>query len=516
MKCACKSGQFGKFCVSLAIAGALLGGCAKGPSLVPLNQRQAIDRTLVEYPTGYQLVPVVRNLTAPTAMAFDQDGSLIIADEGMSDRPRILAYKPDGSSFDIYPRKLTLPFGIAGDTLDIRGPVGGMVAANGKAYVAHRNNAGRGVITAFEIATGKPQTVVADLPAEGDHGMLDLVLNRYDNRLYFAIGSMTNSGVVGLDNWAQGWVVDHELAADASAVPLKLLGYRFDTPNPKSGLFGGSDIAVTAPFQPFGRSNQTWVRPPANGKPTAAIYSISPAGGDLRIEAHGIRSARGLAFNDFGRLYATNQGMELRGTRPVKDDPDSLIRIIRNTWYGWPDFSADLQPITEPRFQPPAEMIIKTGYPELSFLLDHQTSGLLRPDRSTLLQATFSPLSGAAKMDFAPSSGPFRGYYGSVVVALSGDRAPFATGGQKLIGPVGYRIVQVDVDNHQTHEFIHNTRGLPSSLAGKNADALERPFDVKFGPDGALYILDLGRVEVKDARLVPVSKTGKLLKLTAP
>ena len=493
------------------VAGLAISGCVEGPVVVPVNQRQTIDRSLVEYPSGFELQAIIRNLTAPTAMAFGQDGTLVIVNDGMSDRPRIIAYKPDGTAFDIYPRNISLPFGIAGDKLELVGPIGGMVAANGKVYVAHRDRNRRGVVTAFDIATGAPSTVVADLPTEGEHGVLDLVLSRNDGRLYFSIGSITNSGVVGLDNWQQGWVIDHEQARDIPAVPLKLLGYRFDTPNPNAGLFGGTDLSVTAPFQAFGSSNQTWIRPAS--KSTASIYSISPAGGDLRLEAHGIRCARGLAFNDFGRLYATDQGMELRGTRPVKDDPDSLLRIIRNTWYGWPDFSTDLVPLTDTRFQPPPEMIIKTGYPELAFLVDHQTSGLLRPDRATLVQAVFPPLSGAAKMDFAPSNGAFKTYYGSVIVALSGDRAPFATSGKSLLGPVGYKVVQVDVDNRQTHDFVYNTRQLPAHMFNKHSDALERPFDVKFGPDGAMYILDLGRVDIKDAKLVPVSHTGKLLKL---
>ena len=35
-------------------------------------------------------------------------------------------------------------------------------------------------------------------------------------------------------------------------------------------------------------------------------------------------------------------------------------------------------------------------------------------------------------------------FNGQVIVALSGDRAPFATSGRKLKGPTGYRIVRVD------------------------------------------------------------------------
>lgn len=475
--------------------------------MIKPDERRTVDRALIEYPPGLRLQMVVRNLTCPTAMAFDQEGSLIVVDEGLSEEPHVFGYKADGSSFEIYPRDHKF-FGKG----DIRGPVGGMVAAQGRVYLLHRNDTGRGVITAIDY-DGKTETIVGDLPAEGEHGVLDLVLNRFDGRLYFSVGSTTNSGVVGLDNWQQGWVDRHVIACDASAVTYKLLGYRFDTPNPRAGLFGGSDIAVTGPFQPFGKSQTTWIQPPTNGKATAAVYSVSITGGDMRLEAHGVRCARGLAFNDFGRLYATNQGMELRGTRPVRDDPDSLIRIIRNTWYGWPDFTADLLPVTEPKFQPPGEMIIKTGYPELSNLLDHQASGLLRPDRATLLQASFQPLSGAAKMDFVPSAGPLRTYYGSVIVALSGDRAPFATSGYPLLSPIGYKVVQVDVDNHTARDFVFNTK--TASNREKKQDAMHRPFDVKFGPDGSMYVLDIGRLEVKGGKVVPVRHTGKILRMDA-
>ena len=325
----------------LALSIGLLSGCASNAVYLPAAERHSVDRSVVEYPPGYRLQTIVRELRAPTAITFDQEGSLIVADRGLEDEPVIVGFRANGTKFDIYPRKKQLF-----TKGNIRGPVGGMVAAYGRIYVFHRDVNRRGVITAFDY-DGKTQTVVADMPAEEDNCILDLVLNRNDGRLYFAIGSITNSGVVGLDNWAQGWVSDMADACDHPAIPYKLLGYRFDTPNPRSGLFGGNDIAVTSPFQPFGRSQQTWIKPSSNDKATAAIFSVGVNGGDLRIEAHGIRHAAGLAFNDFGRLYAANQGMELRGTRPVKDDPDAIIRIIRNVWYGWPDFSTDLQPITE-------------------------------------------------------------------------------------------------------------------------------------------------------------------------
>ena len=64
-------------------------------------------------------------------------------------------------------------------------------------------------------------------------------------RLFFGVGSATNSGVVGLDNWE--WVQDAQQVHDEPWGRLHLRGYRFDSPNPFSGLFGPADIAVTAP-----------------------------------------------------------------------------------------------------------------------------------------------------------------------------------------------------------------------------------------------------------------------------
>lgn len=493
----------------VAIAAAV-GGCASQPHILPLSDQTTIDRRNVEYPSGFELKPYVVNLTAPTAMAFDAQGTLLIAEGGVGgSSPRIFGLRADGERFDIYPVGRRIPLVQTG--FEIYGPIGGMAVDQGRVYISHRDAKGRGVITAFGY-DGSHTTIVADLPAEGEFSVTDIAIAP-SGRLFFGIGSATNSGVVGLDDWAMGWVDRHSKFCDLPWMDLKLLGYRFDTRNPRSGLFGGDDIAVTAPFQPFGTSNQTRIRRASNEKPTGAIYSVNPAGGGLKVEAHGIRRPRGLAFNEDGNLYMTNNGMELRGTRPVKDDPDALLKVVSGTWYGWPDFSTDLYPISDARFQPGAEMIIKSGYPDISFLIDHETSGLLRPNRNTLLRATFQSLSGAAKMDFAPGAGPFKDYHGNAIVALSGDTAPFATSGRKLLSPVGFKVVRVDVDAHQVKDFVRNTQGKPASRLDDDPVALERPIDVKFGPDGCLYILDFGEMSMRTGRPHIKPGTGRIFRL---
>lgn len=496
----------------------MLAGCAHSPKLLSRDEQHPIDRRFVEYPTGFELKPYIRNLTAPTAICFDDHNSLIIAQGERGEEPSILGYRTDGSLFTIYPEGRRLPFGLPTPGWKIYGPIGGMVFYQGRLYISHRDENDLGVITALDYK-GHHTTIVAGLPAQGDFGVTDLAITP-NGRLYFGVGTATNSGVVGLDNWEVGWVKHHPNCHDESWRDLALLGYRFDTTNPFAGLFGPADIAVTAPFQVFNRSNQTHVRgvEHTTGKPNGAIYWVSPQGGPVTVEAHGIRYPRGLVVNEFGRIYFTNDGMEMRGTRPVKDDPDVLLRLVPGTWYGWPDYTADLNPVTDQRFQPPVELIDRTGYPEVRPLIDQDSSHLFPPNRDTLLQGAFPSLSGAARIDVTPSIGPFREFRGNVIVALAGDRAPFATSGRKMVGPSGYKVVRVDPDTHQVKDFIRNSNGGPGSALARNPDLIERPVDVKFAPDGSLYVLDFGKMQMRDGKERVDAGTGQVFRLvpTAP
>ena len=147
---------------------------------------------------------------------------------------------------------------------------------------------------------------------------------------------------------------------------------------------------------------------------------------------------------------------------------------------------------------------------------DRHASGLRESNENmqSLVKARFPSLSGAAKLAFVPGSGPFKRWRGEAIIALSGDRAPFATSGIELKSPVGYKLVRVDVDSGKVEEFIHNTGFLPASKTGQKGIALERPIDVKIGADGAMYILDFGEVEYKPSGREKISNgTGRLLKL---
>jgi glucose/arabinose dehydrogenase len=497
-------------------------GCLHTPSFVPSDQQQVIDRAVVDMPTDTELRVIATGLTAPTAICFDEsDGTMFIANNAHREgSPHIFARKRDGTQFDIYPVGRHVP-GLDFLTRNFRvfGPIGGMVFANGKLYVTHRDGAGLGVVTAFGM-DGSHNTVIAGLPTQGDYGLTDIVFNLSDGRLYFGIGAATNSGVVGLDNWQIGWVRKHPEVCDKSAVELELTGIRFDAKNPDAGL-GAADIAVTAPFQPFGTSDLTTILPVSNNRPNGAVLSVSTSGGDPKIEAYGLHNPRGLAFGGeyAERLFCVNDGMELRGTRPVKNDPDALIRIPLGrsaTFCGWPDFSTDFIPITDSRFQEES-LLRPSGYRNLRMLIDRDNSNLPNrlkpPDRDLMLHGVFPSQAGAAKLAFVRSNGTFKQFHGSAIVALSGDRAPFATSGYRLREYFGNRVVRVDVDEKTVSDFVVNTRRMPASKLGRGVVALERPIDVKFGPDGAIYILDFGQMIVNGGQEKIVAGSGRIFRL---
>lgn len=499
--------------------GAWGAGCGSGARILPPEERKLIDRRLIERPSGFDVELFAVGLDQPVAITFDGDGNTIIAEAGVNrTEPRIYGFTPDARRFEIYPfEKPILPFARKGPRL--YGPIGGMVVYNNQIYVSHRDDKDFGVISALDYKGGV-KTVVSGLPAQGENGVTDLAIDARSGRLYFGMGSATNSGVVGIDDHSIGWPKDHPDFHDIPYTPdkpLLLWGRRFNSANP-AALWLMPEIAVTAPFQAFSQSSNTRITGADRDNPkcNSAILSVLPDGGDLRVEAHGIRLPRGLAFNEFGTLYFTNQGMELRGTRPVKDDPDVLARLFPGAYYGWPDFSTDLQPISNARFQPPLKSILPTGYPDLSFLINHTESGLVAPDDRFAKNAILGVMpsqSGAAGIEFAPADGPFRQFSGSAIVALSGDRWPFSTNGEKIKGSIGFKLVRVDVDRGQVRDFLRNVQDGPSSRQGGTIEQLERPVDVKFGPDGALYVLDLGEMEVVDGQIKTRNGTGRLYRL---
>jgi len=88
-------------------------------------------------------------------------------------------------------------------------------------------------------------------------------------------------------------------------------------------------------------------------KCSGAVLRVRPNGKDLQLVAWGFRNPFGLGFGLDGQLYATENGFDERGSRPVWGAPDVMWNVQPGLWYGWPDFSGG-EPISAERFNRPA------------------------------------------------------------------------------------------------------------------------------------------------------------------
>jgi glucose/arabinose dehydrogenase len=303
-----------------------------------------------------------------------------------------------------------------------------------------------------------------------------------DGKLYFSQGSMTNTGIVGLDAYELGWLRRLPHAHDIPGQDIVLAGVQIETANPLSAE--AEARAATGAFAPFGTILPAGRRIRGQVPCTAAVMRCDPDGSDLELVAWGLRNAYGLGFLPDGRLLAIDQGADDRGSRPVGNVPDMLFEVRRGVWYGWPDFIGG-DPITDAQYLP-------TRGPAPAFVLaNHEELG---PPARALLR--FPSHSAAVKFDMAPAG--MGAWAGQIAVALFGDEAPMTA----PPGPrVGRGIGRIDPADWSLHNVVHGP--------------LERPIDVRFHSDGdALYILDFGRFEMHAARgVVAEARSGKLWRL---
>lgn len=78
------------------------------------------------------------------------------------------------------------------------------------------------------------------------------------------------------------------------------------------------------------------------------------------------------------------------------------------------------------------------------------------------------------------------------MVACFGDVAPVTT--PRLATPAGFKVMQVDMRSGAVVDFAVNRIAGPASKLPRAG--FERPSHCAFGPDGALYVVDWGEIEI--------------------
>src|SRR5262249_28411971 len=156
------------------------------------------------------------------------------------------------------------------------------------------------------------------LPEPGNYHT-NMVVFGPEGKLYFSQGAMTNTGIVGLDAYQLGWLRRLPHAHDLPGYNIILAGVNAETPNPLA--HGRREWTRTGAFVPFGTSTEQGQAVQGQLPCTAGVMRCNADGSDLELVAWGLRNAYGLGFLPDGRLLATDQGADDRGSRPVGNAP---------------------------------------------------------------------------------------------------------------------------------------------------------------------------------------------------
>jgi len=414
---------------------------------------------------------VADGLSFPTSLCFDPDGNAYVAESG-------LPWDGAGRGGKVYVIANDGTKKLLADNL--RHPVNGLCWHNGGLIVSEGGYPGR--ISKIDNNTGERQTVLDNLPGMGNYHT-NMVAVGPDDKFYFSQGALTNLAVIGLDAYQLGWLGHLPHNCDAPGYPIELVGQKFETPDPLSA--DKSAKAYTGAFSEFGKAHAVGTRIEATLPCTAAVMRCNPDGSELELVAWGIRNAYGLCFLPDGRLIATDQGSDDRGSRPIGHVPELMFEVKKDAWYGWPDFIGGI-PVTDERFIP-------SRGPALEFVLSNH-SELPEPEKPVLVLPANSA---ATKFDALPAT--HNKFHGQLILALFGDDKP-------MTAPPGFKVGR-NISRIDPSDWSHHP--LPDL-------GLNRPIDVKYNPaDDSVWIVDVGEFEMSATGVEAKKESGKVWKIAA-
>lgn len=443
----------------------ILGGCyglhpSSADRQTSFESTRPLQPADVLLPEGYAIEVVAEGLVFPTGVTFDDAGGVYVLESGYSygetwTTPRLLRLDADGGRRTIFEGGRN-------------GPWSGVIFHDGYFYIAEGNQLAGGSI--LRISPQGEMTVIASgLPSLGDHPTSGPALGP-DGWLYFGQGTATNAGVVGPDNTEYGWLRRFPEFHDVACQDLTLTGENHVTTDP----FSPGHLVSTGAFVPFGTPTSAGQVIAGKVPCSGSIMRVRPEGGPLELVAWGFRNPFGLAFAPDGRLFATDHGYEVRGSRAVFGAGDLLWEVHPGAWYGWPDFNGG-QRIDDEVFRP-------ASYPPPRRLL------AIYPNEPPLPTANMAAHSSCYGLDFSHHAA--FGHVGEAFVAQMGAQAPTA---DTVMAPVGVKVVRVDTQTGRVTDFAVNRGDRQGPASRTGGGGLERPVAARFSPGGeALYVVDLG------------------------
>jgi glucose/arabinose dehydrogenase len=468
--------------------------------------KRKIDPSSLQVPDGYEVEVFVRDLNYPTDLTFGPNGEAYVAESGAhfygtnpkkAPPARILKILPGGKLEVLYDNNVSYKAIQDADTVKnlpegLIGPVEGLTynERNGLLYVAHR-----GRYSTLNPRTGEFKTIIDGLPAWGIFHNSKVIFDP-QGRMVFEVSAQENAGLVDKPMAEVLAFYNKPGLREIPCEDVTLTGEDYVVKNYFSKKKG--DKVQTGVYVPFGVQTEPGQTVKGEFWCNGAFYRADPDGSNPERIAWGLRDPYHYAYSPAGRLIATNNGGEAFPNRPIFDDWDTVYEIKDGAWYGWPDYYSGV-PVTDDRFKKPNDPNYKKGTFDHQFALTEET-------RRRLLKG--APLPPPPLVRIEPLHVGAQGFVfgredwgmdpeNQIILAEFGTLQFITTKGPN---PPGFMLSIVDLRSGERVPFITNSQ-RPASASpepGKGepkGGGFERPLRPVWGPDGALYLVDFGRLD---------------------
>jgi len=417
-------------------------------------------------PEGYVAEVVATGFNAPVHCAFDDQGVCYVSECGhkIDSKPRILKVNVQTGEYETY-------FDLPDERWHKTGAFTGACWHDGHLYFMNTGTDTDNLGALSRIgANGGIEDIVTGL-RWGDH-QPNYPVAGSDGKLYWGNGTATNLGVVGADNFAYEWLQHFPEWHDVPGQDITLTGRNYEYRNVLGSV---TETVRSGVYVPFG--TQTYQGQVIKGdvRCNGSVLRCNPDGSELELVAWGLRNPYGIAFHPDGRLFATEHGSDERGCRYIIGDLEDFYEILDGAWYGWPDFASGIR-LDDPYWG-------DGGQGREPVIAQHPDPDPPKPFVS------FEPHAGPNGVDFCRDAA--FGFEGDAFVAHFGDIAPVTA---RPATPRGFKVARVDMQNRKVVDFAVNRIAGPASKLPHAG--FERPSHCQFGPDGALYVVDWGEIEI--------------------
>ena len=421
-------------------------------------------------PDGYTADVVTTGLNAPVHCCFDDNGFCYVSECGhkIDSKPRVVRVDTRTGEQETF-------FDLPEERWHKVGAFTGACWYQGQLYMMNTGS-GRDASGALSRLgpDGTIEDVVTGLPW-GDHQPNYPTVGP-DGKIYWGNGTATNTGIVGADNYAYEWLREFRDWHDVPGQDVMLAGRNYEYQNVLGDM---TQTVRSGAYVPFGIETQPGQVIKGDVKCNGSVIRWNPEHGEVELVAWGLRNPYGTAFHPDGRLFATEHGIDERSQRYIVGDHEDFYEIREGEWYGWPDFASGIR-LDDPYWG-------EGGRGQDPVLAQHPNPNPPKPF------VTFDDHAGPNGVDFCRDAS--FGFEGDAFVALFGDIAPVTT---RALVPRGFKVVRVDMKNRKVVEFAVNKIAGPASKLPH--EGFERPSHCQFGPDGALYVVDWGEIEIAPER----------------